>query len=30
MNFNMALEAGGFMVGDEVDLTIDVELIRQA
>jgi polyisoprenoid-binding protein YceI len=30
MHFNMALEAGGFMVGDEVDLTIDVELIRQA
>ena len=29
MTFNMALEAGGFMVGDEVDLTIDVELIRQ-
>jgi polyisoprenoid-binding protein YceI len=29
MTFNMALEAGGFMVGDEIDLTIDVELIRQ-
>src|SRR5689334_17951863 len=30
MSFNVALEAGGFLVGDEVDLTIDVELIRQA
>ena len=30
MTFNMALEAGGFMVGDEIDLTIDVEMIRQA
>ena len=30
MTFNMALEAGGFLVGDDVDLTIDVELIRQA
>ena len=30
MTFNMALDAGGFLVGDEVDLTIDVELIRQA
>jgi len=30
MVFNVALEAGGFLVGEEVDLTIDVELIRQA
>lgn len=30
MIFNVALEAGGFLVGEEVDLTIDVELIRQA
>ncbi len=30
MTFNQALETGGFMVGDDVDLTIDVELIRQA
>lgn len=30
MTFNVALEAGGFLVGEEVDLTIDVELIRQA
>src|SRR5258707_9503048 len=30
MVFNVALEAGGFLVGDDVDLTIDAELIRQA
>ena len=30
MNFNVALEAGGFLVGEDVDLTIDVEMIRQA
>ena len=30
MTFNVALEAGGFLVGEEVDLTIDVELIRQS
>ena len=30
MHFNVALEAGGFMVGEDVDLNIDVELIRQA
>jgi len=29
MSFNIALEAGGFLVGEDVDLTIDVELIRQ-
>ena len=27
--WNVALEAGGFLVGDEVEITIDVELIRQ-
>ncbi len=30
MTFNVALEAGGFLVGEDVDLTIDVEMIRQA
>lgn len=30
MTFNVALEAGGFLVGEEVDLTIDVELIQQS
>ena len=30
MTFNVALDTGGFMVGEEVDLTIDVELILQA
>ena len=30
MIFNVALEAGGFLVGDHVDLTIDVEMIAQA
>jgi polyisoprenoid-binding protein YceI len=30
MIFNVALEAGGFLVGEDVDLTIDVELIRQS
>jgi polyisoprenoid-binding protein YceI len=30
MHFNMALEAGGFLVGDEVDIHIDVELLKQA
>ena len=30
MTFNVALEAGGFLVSEDVDLTIDVELIRQA
>ena len=29
MNFNVALDTGGFMVGEDVDLTIDVEMIRQ-
>jgi polyisoprenoid-binding protein YceI len=30
MSFNVALEAGGFLVGEDVDLTIDVEMIHQA
>ncbi|HEV2201640.1 MAG TPA: YceI family protein [Bryobacteraceae bacterium] len=30
LEWNVALEAGGFLVGDEVDITIDVEMIRQA
>jgi len=30
MTFNVALEAGGFLVGEHVDLTIDVEMIAQA
>jgi polyisoprenoid-binding protein YceI len=30
MSFNMALEAGGFLVGDDVDIHIDVELVKQA
>jgi polyisoprenoid-binding protein YceI len=29
INFNMALEAGGFVIGEDVDITIDVEMIRQ-
>jgi polyisoprenoid-binding protein YceI len=28
--WNMALEAGGFMVGEEIEITIDVELVRPA
>jgi polyisoprenoid-binding protein YceI len=28
--WNMALEAGGFVLGDEIEITIDVELIRPA
>lgn len=30
MTWNSALEAGGVLVGDEITLTIDVELIKQA
>ena len=30
MTFNIALEAGGFLVGEDVDINLDVELIRQA
>lgn len=29
LTWNQALEAGGFVVGDEVKVTIDVELVRQ-
>ena len=29
LTWNQALETGGVMVGDEVKLSIDVELIRQ-
>ena len=30
LHWNVALEAGGFLVGDDIEITIDVELIRQA
>lgn len=30
LEWNMALETGGVMVGDEVKISIDVELVRQA
>jgi polyisoprenoid-binding protein YceI len=30
LGWNVALEAGGFMVGDELKIEIDVELVRQA
>jgi polyisoprenoid-binding protein YceI len=30
LEWNMALEAGGFLVGEEVEITIDVELVRPA
>ncbi|MEQ1886179.1 MAG: YceI family protein [Bryobacteraceae bacterium] len=30
LEWNLALEAGGFLVGDEIDINIDVELIRQS
>jgi polyisoprenoid-binding protein YceI len=29
LNWNQALEAGGFAVGDEIDITLDVEAIPQ-
>jgi len=29
LNWNAALEAGGFMVGDEVSITLDVEFVKQ-
>jgi polyisoprenoid-binding protein YceI len=29
LNWNAALEAGGFMVGDEVSVTLDVEFVKQ-
>jgi polyisoprenoid-binding protein YceI len=28
--WNAALDAGGWMIGDEVNITVDVELVRQA
>jgi polyisoprenoid-binding protein YceI len=28
LNWNQALETGGILVGDEVKLTIDVELVK--
>jgi hypothetical protein len=27
---NAVLESGGFVVGDEVEITIDVEMVREA
>jgi polyisoprenoid-binding protein YceI len=30
LHWNVALETGGFLVGDDIEITIDVELIRQA
>lgn len=30
IHFNMALETGGFVVGDEVQITVDVEMVRAA
>jgi polyisoprenoid-binding protein YceI len=30
LHWNVALEAGGFLVGDDIEITIDAELIRQA
>jgi polyisoprenoid-binding protein YceI len=30
LEWNVALEAGGFLVGEEVEITIDVELVRPA
>ncbi len=30
LEWNMALEAGGFMVGEEVEISIDIELVRRA
>ncbi len=29
LEWNVALEAGGFLIGDDIDITIDAELIRQ-
>jgi len=29
LEWNVALEAGGFLVGDDIEITIDVEMIRQ-
>lgn len=30
LNWNVALEAGGFLVGDRIDIHIDVETVKQA
>ena len=30
LRWNVALEAGGFLIGDDIEITIDIELIRQA
>ena len=30
LGWNVALEAGGVLVGEEVKITLDVELIKQA
>ena len=30
LNWNQALEAGGVLVGDTVDIVIDAELVKQA
>jgi polyisoprenoid-binding protein YceI len=30
LTWNVALEAGGFMVSDEVKITLDIELVKQA
>jgi polyisoprenoid-binding protein YceI len=30
LNWNKALEAGGVLVGDEVEITLDVELVKKA
>ena len=30
MEFNVALEAGGFLVGEDVDINLDIEMIKQA
>ena len=30
LTWNMALEAGGFLVGEDIEITIDVELVRPA
>jgi len=30
LTWNAVLESGGFVVGDEVDITVDVELVRKA
>ena len=29
MHFNMAMEAGGVVVGDKVDITLDIEMTRK-